>query len=175
MHFEEAVTHVLIGEGGYLEASSEPGGCSMMGVSLTVLQEFRKDKKLTCKDLQKLEVDEAKLIYKKKYWDKMGLDAVPGKLSAIILLDQAVNRGVAGLKKQLVYTLNKRYAQTFADDAKFEDMLYVVSHIDDRAFFIQLVSDTQDAYVRIAKEHPEKASWLPGWLNRTQNLLKLLA
>lgn len=175
MHFEIAFKYLLQAEGGLLISDSEHGGGANMGVSLTVLQEYFKDPSLTLENLKAMSVDTARNIYGTLYWNKMSLDLCIGELSAIVLLDQSVNRGLGGVKKALQFTLTNRYQRVVTDQDSFLTLLSHVNMVPDRQFFIQFISDAQDSYAQIAVDHPEKAKHLRGWLNRTQNLLKLLA
>lgn len=173
-HFNEAVAEVLKAEGGLLIDPGEGGGGANFGITLTTLRTFRNDQGLTLVDLENLKKDEAELIYKALYWDKLGLDAITGRLSAIVIMDQAVNRGVGGVKTLLRECLNRRYGKQLPAGANFSDMLPLVNEIEDRSFFRRFVADAQLAYVEIATANPTKQKWLRGWLVRTHNLLKLL-
>jgi len=173
-HFDEAVAQVLLAEGGLLISDSEHGGGANFGVSLLVLQEFRKNPALTLEDLKALTVDEAKTIYRSMYWDRIGGDRIKGRLTAIAALDQAVNRGVAGLRAALIQTLSRRYFIPLEDDATFALLTEKLNQIEDRSFFRRFVCDIQHAYVDMAMRDPAKLKWLKGWLVRTHNLLKYL-
>lgn len=173
-HFDAAIEEVLRAEGGLLIDPGEGSGGANMGVSLTVLREHRKNPKLTLEDLKNLTVDEAKEIYKEKYWDKLGLDQVQGKLSAILILDQAVNRGLGGVKDLLVKSLNYRSKTSFTKDTPMSEIIDVINTVPDRTFLRRTLGDAQWEYVEIAFNNPEKKRWLRGWLIRTHNLYKLL-
>jgi lysozyme family protein len=171
-HFEEAVAAVLKAEGGLLISDSEHGGGANFGVSLTVLQEHRKNKSLTLDDLKVMTVEEAKEIYRVRYWDAISGDMIKGRLMAIALLDQAVNRGSSGARNFVNTCLVKRFKRQQSSD--WEIIVSTINQIDDRIFFRRLVCDAQLEYVDLAINSSSKKIWLKGWLTRTHNLLKLL-
>lgn len=172
--FDEAVEKLLAAEGGLLISDSEHGGGANMGVSLTVLQEYYKDPSLTLNDLIALTRDEAIEIYRTMYWNKILGDQILGRLSAIALLDQAVNRGLGGLRKQLVRTLVKHFKDDVQDIGPYDALIKRVNAIPDRVFMRRFVHDVELSYVDMAIRDPAKLKWLRGWLIRCHNLIKLL-
>ncbi len=173
-HFFEAVDRVLKAEGGLLIDPGEGGGAANKGITLTTYRTYYNDQTLSIDDLRKLSEDEAKLIYRKLYWDKLELDRVSGKLAAILLLDQAVNRGISGCKKILREMLNKYYDSDLLEDSTTDKYIHAVNEIADREFFRRFIASIQLGYIEIAAAKPEKAKNLKGWMIRTHNLLKLL-
>jgi hypothetical protein len=171
-HFEEAVAAVLKAEGGLLISDSEHGGGANFGVSLTVLQEHRKNKSLNLDDLKAMTVEEAKEIYRVRYWDAISGDMIKGRLMAIALLDQAVNRGVSGTRTMLLKMLAKSFNKQSED--KWPKLIETMNPFNDRILFRRFVCDAQHAYVDLALSSPKRMRWLKGWLTRTHNLLKLL-
>lgn len=172
-HFEEAVAQVLKAEGGLLISDSEHGGGANFGVSLSTLRSHRKNEDLTLQDLAAMTIDEAREIYRERFWNQVCGDQIVGRLSAIAILDQAVNRGVVGVKNQISATLAARYNVVVAGQP-VSKLIDAVNAIDDRQFFRRFICDCQHAYVTIATGDSKKAKWLKGWLVRTHNLLKLL-
>jgi lysozyme family protein len=84
MSFEKSVKHVLDHEGGYVNHPSDPGGETKYGISKRSYPNF---------DIRNLTLDQAKMIYKKDYWDKIKGDQLPDDV-AFILFDMAVNLGI---------------------------------------------------------------------------------
>lgn len=171
-HFKDAVEAVLKAEGGLFISDSEHGGGANFGVSLTVLQEHRKDKSLTLDDLKAMTIDEAKEIYREKYWNVISGENIKGRLTAIALLDQAVNRGNGGARNLVNNCLVKRFKKQASSD--WDIIVDTINQIEDRLFFRRLVCDAQLEYVDLALASDNKKIWLKGWLTRTHNLLKLL-
>lgn len=91
MTFDEAVTRVLAHEGGYVNDPADPGGETKYGISKRAYPR---------EDIARLTEARAKDIYKRDYWDKLRLDALPENVR-YPLFDLAVNSGVATAAKLL--------------------------------------------------------------------------
>lgn len=76
----------MIGEeGGYSADAQDPGGETKYGISKRAYPAL---------DIRNLTLEQAKAIYKRDYWDRMGCDARKWG-PALVLFDCAVNQGVA--------------------------------------------------------------------------------
>ena len=77
--FNLAIGKILQHEGSrYTNHPADRGGPTKHGITLGVLKRYRKGR-TTAEDVKKLTVDEAKEIYKAKYWN-------PIRLSEILML-----------------------------------------------------------------------------------------
>lgn len=88
-------------EGGYVDAPTDRGGPTNTGITLKTLRAAGYNG-----DIKTLSEFVIKHIYKKYYWDKIGLDAVINQAVASILFDTAVNQGPAFAAKILQRSLN---------------------------------------------------------------------
>ena len=84
MDFDTAIDRVLANEGGYVNNPADPGGETKFGISKHAYPDV---------DIAGLTRDGATAIYKRDFWDRMGLDAYPPAMS-YQLLDFAVNAGI---------------------------------------------------------------------------------
>lgn len=85
----DAAFEVIVGhEGGYVNHPKDPGKATRYGVTQAVARENG-----YTGDMRHLPLDVAKTIYRKKYWDAVHADALPGAL-ALQVFDAAVNHGV---------------------------------------------------------------------------------
>ena len=87
MDFQTAVKQVLLWEGAFSAHPLDPGGKTMYGITETVAKEEG-----YTGDMQKLPLDLAKQIYKKRYWDKVSADSLPPSIR-LAVFDAAVNSG----------------------------------------------------------------------------------
>lgn len=83
MSFDRAVEFILREEGGYVNNPSDPGGETKYGIS---------KRSYPNEDIANLTVDKAKSIYRRDYWNPLGLDAEKYG-PALVLMDCAVNQG----------------------------------------------------------------------------------
>ena len=83
MSFDRAVAMVLRHEGGYVNDPRDPGGETRFGISKRAYPDV---------DILRLTEDEAKVIYRRDYWNTLRPDEIPAPL-AICVFDAAVNMG----------------------------------------------------------------------------------
>jgi lysozyme family protein len=89
--FEEAVNFVLKYEGGFSNHPLDPGGATNMGITIATLSEAR-GRKVTVEEVKNLTLEEAKEIYRQRYWEPCLCDRMP-RMLAIPVFDCAVNQG----------------------------------------------------------------------------------
>ncbi|MGC1464306.1 MAG: glycosyl hydrolase 108 family protein [Pseudolabrys sp.] len=87
-----ALARVLAHEGGYSNNPSDPGGPTNFGITIA---DYRKDVKLgaTAADVRAMKVDDAKAIYRARYWDAQRCDDLPAGVDYAVF-DYGVNSGI---------------------------------------------------------------------------------
>jgi hypothetical protein len=90
--FADAIGPLLHREGGYVNHPSDPGGETKYGISKRAYPN---------EDIKNLTPARASLIYKRDYWDKLGLDQCPNEGAARVLFDIAVHSGVGRARRCL--------------------------------------------------------------------------
>lgn len=84
MSFFDAAFAIVVGlEGGYVNDPLDPGGETKYGISKRAFPDL---------DIKDLTVDQAKAIYRKKYWDFCACDGMSFE-RALCVFDTAVNQG----------------------------------------------------------------------------------
>jgi hypothetical protein len=134
-NFANSVNKVLSFEGGFVAKDGLSGAPANFGINQKANPDI---------DVKNLTVDQAKGIYKTRYWDAIGADNLPPK-TAEIAFDAAVNQGTDYAKKLI--------QSTGGDPAKM------------------LAQRAQD-YQAIVKANPEQAKFLPSWMKRLEVLSK---
>jgi len=138
--FERAFKKVLKLEGGSKYLKDDAGkGPTKYGINQTANPDV---------DIKNLTEDQAKDIYRKRYWNAIGGDALAVKNPqlAIIAFDAAVNQGPGTAKQMLAQ----------AGDSPYE-----------------LLKLRQQRYIDLKNENPEKfGKFLGGWTNRVSSLQK---
>lgn len=99
-NFDLVFDHVMQSEGGYSNHPNDPGGPTRWGVTLVDLRIWRRDQSLTAQDVKVLAIDEAKQIFRARYWDLVKGDALPAGLDYAVS-DFAYNSGVSRAVKFL--------------------------------------------------------------------------
>lgn len=99
--FEQALQHVLEIEGGFTDDVHDPGGPTNRGITLQVFADWRGvrldagSRAALKTELQSIDDQTVRAIYRKRYWKPAGCAAMPAAL-ALFHFDAAVNHGVTG-------------------------------------------------------------------------------
>ena len=91
--YEAALKRLLAHEGGYSNHPSDPGGPTKFGITIHDYRTYVKPN-ATAADVRAMRVDEAKAIYRSKYWDAVRGDELPAGLDYAVF-DYGVNSGTA--------------------------------------------------------------------------------
>jgi lysozyme family protein len=115
--YDEALRRLLVHEGGYTDHPADPGGPTNYGITIHDYRRYLKAD-ATAADVRAMSVDEAKQIYRSKYWVANGLscDDLPAGVDYSIF-DYRVNSGIGRADKVL------RRVLELADDAANADVL----------------------------------------------------
>jgi len=96
--FDEAF-EILVGhEGGYTNNPADPGGETKFGICKRSYPDV---------DIKNLTLDAAKAIYRRDYWNKLGMDSLPPEV-VYSLFDCAVNSGISQACKLLQRAVGAR-------------------------------------------------------------------
>lgn len=91
MSFDTAFEIVVGLEGGFVDDPKDAGGRTKYGISQRAYPSL---------DIASLTLSDAKVIYKRDYWDAAKCDRLPDSI-AIVLFDSAVNQGIKQATKLL--------------------------------------------------------------------------
>ena len=91
--FDAALAEVLHHEGGYVNHPSDPGGRTKFGVTQRTWEAWT-GKPASEAEMRGLSVEDVRPLYRKRYWDEVRGDDLPGPL-ALCVFDFAVNAGPA--------------------------------------------------------------------------------
>jgi lysozyme family protein len=89
--FAACIPIILRHEGGYVDHPRDPGGATNLGITHATLADWR-GRPVTKADVRALTVDEAKQIYRAKYWRAIHGDDLPAGVD-LAVFDFAVNSG----------------------------------------------------------------------------------
>lgn len=97
--YDEALRRLLAHEGGYTNHPSDPGGPTNFGITIYDYRKYVKPN-ATAADVRAMKVDEAKAIYRTKYWAAQRCDELPAGVDYSIF-DYGVNSGIGRSGKVL--------------------------------------------------------------------------
>lgn len=147
-NYNFAVTELLKSEGGYTNDPSDSGGATNFGITIF---DYRKyiNKNGTPDDVRRMTVDQAKAIYKTKYWDAINADTLESGVD-YSCFDYGV---LAGLGRP-------RACLDRFKDLKGDKLIDAIN--DERTGFL----------TRLATNRPKDKKFLRGWLTRTERVRK---
>ncbi|SRR6266404_4326450 len=98
-NFDDCLNRLLKDEGGYSNHPADPGGPTNFGITLT---DYRKyiNPRGTALDVKNMRVEDAKQIYKSKYWDALDCDNLSSGVD-YSCFDYGVNSGLGRPRKAL--------------------------------------------------------------------------
>lgn len=169
--FQLIMPHVLKVEGGekFTDHPNDKGGPTKYGITLNALSSYRGSQQ-TAEDVKNLSEAEAMAIYKKNYYDKLGLDLVNDPDVALALMDQGVNRGtrMAAIMAQVV--ANEAVGAKLTVDGDIGPKTAAALLKNPQLFCREFIQAAQHGYWDIVQRNGSQAVFFRGWLNRTHIL-----
>jgi hypothetical protein len=150
---------VLRHEGGFVNDPQDPGGATNMGITLATLAAWRGEP-VTAADVQALTEEEAREIYRARYWNALRCDAMPAGID-LMVFDFGVNAGPGAAARML-----QRAVGTRADGAIGPVTLAAAQATD--------AAPAIDRMARLREEHYRALAGFGrfgrGWLRRTDEV-----
>lgn len=141
-NYNDSLTRLLKDEGGYSNDPSDSGGATNYGITIGDYQKYINPKG-TATDVKNMTVDQAKNIYKTKYWNALNCDNLESGVDYTVF-DYGVNSGLARPKADLIKFANKKGAD-----------------------LINAINDERQAFLnQLAVSRPKDQKFLKGWTAR---------
>ena len=99
VNYDSSLARLLVHEGGYTNHPADPGGPTNFGITIYDYRQYV-NAQATAADVKAMQVDEAKRIYRAKYWDAQRCDELPAGVDYAVF-DYGVNSGIGRSKKVL--------------------------------------------------------------------------
>lgn len=179
MSFDTCVERVLGVEGSYVNDPNDSGGETNWGITVAVARAFG-----YTGAMQMMTRDQAKAVYRRRYWDSLCLDDIYVIAPAIAheLFDTAVNRGVETAGKYLQRCLNvlNKGGTLYGDvsvDGRIGPMTVAAlrEYLSARGkqgevVMLRALNALQGAdYIFLAEARPKDEAFVYGWLlNRVE-------
>lgn len=145
--YDEALRRLLAHEGGYTNHPSDPGGPTNFGITLA---DYRKSIKpdATAADVRSMSVDQAKAVYRKRYWDAQRCDELPAGVDYSIF-DYGVNSGIGRSGKVL-----RRVIGLPDDTSIITDQVLAYARVRDPKVLVAAICDERLAFLKSLKTWP---------------------
>lgn len=154
-NYDEAIRRVLASEGGYVNHPSDPGGPTNFGITIADYRKYVKGD-ASAADVRAMKVDDAKAIYREKYWGAMRCDELPAGVD-YCAFDYAVNSGTGRVPKVLQRILG------IAATGRMDDTTLVAARGRDARALVQAISDERMRFLQGLKTWPVFGK---GWAKR---------
>ena len=155
-------------EGGYVNNPTDPGGETNKGVTMKTFQQCSNELlglDPTSDNLKALTDDQAGVIYKSLYWDKVQGDAYSLQDLANIVCDFYVNAG-GHASKLLQHVLNGLGANIAEDGSIGPGTMQALAGFDQVQVYRQYKQGRIAYYQALGERFPQ---FLKGWLNRVNS------
>lgn len=97
--YDAALARVLAHEGGYSNHPDDPGGPTNFGITIADYRRYVKPN-ASAADVKAMPIEDAKAIYRSKYWDALRCDELPAGVDFAVF-DYGVNSGIGRAAKVL--------------------------------------------------------------------------
>jgi lysozyme family protein len=152
--FNKCIYIILKNEGGYVNHPNDPGGETNMGIA----KKFYPDL-----DIKNLTRNQAILIYRNDYWNKMNLIGIYDENLILQIFDMGVNAGIKTAIKIIQRIVEAEVDGWIGD----ETTGLINNHIEDLTELYK--QERKKYYFSLARRKPELQVFLSGWLNRVDH------
>jgi lysozyme family protein len=145
--FETCLSLLLAHEGGYTHHPSDPGGPTNFGITIGDYRRYV-NVNATAADVRRMKLDEAKIIYREKYWDAQRCDELPAGVNYAVF-DYGVNSGIGRSGKVL-----RRILGLPDDSSAVTDAVIAAARAADPKALIVAICDERLRFLRSLKTWP---------------------
>lgn len=162
--FADALPYVLQHEGGWSYDRDDPGGATMMGITMETAQRHGIR---TVGELRQITPEVVASIYHEDYWR---FDAIYNQRVAAKLFDMSVNMGPRSAIRLVQMALNGLGASLVVDGYCGPKTIASINAVHPERMLDMLVQASADRYRAIVEERPASAKFLKGWLKRAADV-----
>ena len=150
-------------------AKADLGGATAYGITWTTLKTAYKGGVVDHDDICKLTVDEAKLIYKKNFWDRYKWEELEFSV-ALCCLDCCINHGrfVSILQRAVIDC-----GQSVVVDGKFGPKTFAaLKACEPQKLAKAIYNQRKKYYEKIVARNPSQKVFLKGWMRRADEMAR---
>lgn len=168
--FKRYFKQLMLHEGGFVDDPDDKGGATKFGVTLgTWIQQGRDkdcDGDIDVDDLKLIDLDDAYVIAKINYWDKLKADGIYNQSIAEFIFDWGYNSGYKTAAKKVQETVG-----VTVDGIIGSQTLKAINDADQEDLFYQLKAKREAFFRSIVANNPSQKKFLKGWLNRNNSFI----
>jgi lysozyme family protein len=164
--FKDALSRVLMHEGGRVDHPKDPGGRTNKGITQRVYSAWRQKSALPVRDVFQIDDMEVEAIYRFQYWEPIHAEIMPAGVGYVVF-DGAVNSGPKQSAKWLQRALGSLY--TSGIDGQIGTVtLQAVAAYPDNDQLIAGICERRMIFLQALKTWP---TFRKGWTARVQDVL----
>jgi len=164
----DIISRVIEREGGYVNRPEDQGGCTKLGITIGTLADWRKQP-VTCDDILRLSVTEARDILLEKYIEEPGFGLLESDILKATLVDFYVNSGHNAVKAL------QRCLGVIADGIFGQETAKAANAADGRKLAVRLNGQRLRLFGEIVAHDATQAVFAQGWANRIAEQFESLA
>ena len=145
--YDESLRRLLAHEGGYTADPADPGGPTNFGITIYDYRKYVKPG-ATAADVRAMKIEEAKAIYRAKYWDAQRCDELPAGVDYVVF-DYGVNSGIGRSGKVL-----RRALKLSDDDWHTTDAVITLARAADAKVLIGVICDERLRFLQRLRTWP---------------------
>ena len=170
--FDLAIPHVLRHEGGWVDDPDDPGGATNYGISLRFAKheglDFDGDGDVDADDVRGLTQAQAGEVYRERFWDRYGYEAIRDQRVAAKVFDTCVNVGPVRAHRFLQRALCAVGQSVEVDGACGPKTIAATNAADPARLMVELIREQANFYRTLAELKPRLAKFLRGWMVRAR-------
>jgi lysozyme family protein len=168
---EEMLDTILRHEGGYVDDPADRGGATNMGITQSVLAEWR-GRAVTKDEVRRLTENEARQIYRARYFSGPKIDTLAEELQPLVF-DMCVNHGPGGAIRIFQRALKSMGYACDVDGGiganTRECLQRAIAENGWQAVNNAIVAERQAFYRRLVEQDNKQRRFLTGWLRRADS------
>jgi lysozyme family protein len=164
---DRLIDEILRREGGFVDHPADRGGATKYGITIGALAEWRR-RPVAKHEVMDLEVAEARQLYRSRYLEAPGLQAVPDERTLGLLFDCSINHGPGQAARFLQSAIGAKPDGSLgpASQAAIKDVK------DWRRVYVRICADRVRYYGRIVANDNTQAAFAAGWANRAAEFIE---
>ena len=159
-------------EGGISNHPNDYGGYTNKGITFGTFKEFsKKDLGIepTLHNLKNLTKEQAAIIYKKRFWEVIQADKIDSFSVAYTLFDFHVNAPGHAVEV-MQQSINALGGKLLVDNKMGPKTIKAINGLDAHQLFDTYQKKRINYYINRVNKHPDQKVFLPGWLNRVDDI-----
>ena len=174
MTVEEMIDAILVREGGFVNHPDDRGGPTNHGVTQATLSDYLQ-RDASVQDVKDLDIDTARDIYKKRYYQGPKIDLLPEPIQPFIF-DCAINHGPRHAIKFVQKICNESGFGQLSEDGLMGSK--TAAGADQcckemgKWMFLTLIQERKQFYLEIVVNDSSQKTFLKGWMNRANSFLE---